>query len=248
MKPSRIDILGVPVEVLTMSSLLGRIRELIHTGHCAAAYGLNAHSLRLAAADPSFLDELCRCDIVYADGASILLTARMLRASLPEKLTTTDIWPEACRLAATEGYSFFLLGGEPGLADAAGRKTLEKYPGLRIVGTHHGYFDFEDDRIVSVINAVRPDILWVGMGDPRQVLWTNAVRGKLEAGIIVTCGGMFKLLSGELKRAPASCHRYGFEWLYRITREPSLWRRYAEDLPSLAWRILEARLRNRTGC
>ncbi|MBF0477637.1 MAG: WecB/TagA/CpsF family glycosyltransferase [Deltaproteobacteria bacterium] len=238
MNASRVSLFDVDVDVLTMNSLLDRIEEMIHTPGCALAYGFNAHSIQLAGCDPIFSETLRRSDIVYADGASILLAARLLRASLPEKLTTTDVWIEACRFAERKGYSFFLLGGEPGLAELTKRKTLDKYPGLKIVGTHHGYFGSQDDHVIASINAAHPDILWVGMGDPRQLLWAESVRRRLDAGIVITCGGLFKFVSGVVKRAPDFIHRNGFEWIYRIVREPFLWRRYAMDLPRLVLRIL----------
>ncbi|MBF0509726.1 MAG: WecB/TagA/CpsF family glycosyltransferase [Deltaproteobacteria bacterium] len=238
MKASRVNLFDIDVDALTMNSLLDRIEEMIHAPGCAAAYYVNAHSVRLAASDPIVSQTLRRSDIVYADGASILLAARLLGASLPEKLTTTDVWIEACRFAERKGYSFFLLGGEPGLAELAKQKTLEKYPGLNIVGTHHGYFGSQDDQVITSINAAHPDILWVGMGDPLQLLWAESVRKRLDAGIVITCGGLFKFVSGVVRRAPDFIHRNGFEWVYRIAQEPFLWRRYAVDLPRLVLRIL----------
>ena len=197
-----VTILGVPVEALNLNSLVTRMEELMAAPGCAAAYAVNAHALNLACRDPQYFRALTRGDLIYADGFSVILAGRVLGGYLPEKLTTTDVWPPLCQSAIKRGYRFFLLGGEPGLAERARDRSLARYPGLRIVGAHHGYFDPGDPEIVGRINAAAPDILWVGMGDPRQVLWTDAWRQHLKVSLVVTCGGMFKIVAEELARIP----------------------------------------------
>jgi N-acetylglucosaminyldiphosphoundecaprenol N-acetyl-beta-D-mannosaminyltransferase len=238
-----LNILGVPVAVLDMDALVARLEAMI-AAPCATAYGVNAHSLNLACHYPDFRKALLAADLIYADGASLLLAAWVLGGHLPEKLTTTDIWPRLCPLAVARGYRFFFLGGEPGLAERARDKALEVYPGLQIVGTHHGYFDLDDDRPVSRINAAAPHVLWVGMGEPRQALWVEAWRHELQAHLILTCGGMFKIVSGELDRVPHKWRQRGAEWLYRLWQEPKTWRRYLLGLPVFALRVFASLFRN----
>ena len=172
----------------------------------------------------------------------MLLAARVLGGCLPEKLTTTDIWPPLCQLAVERGTRFFLLGGEPGLAERARDRALEEYPDLQIVGTHNGYFDLEDETPVNLINAAAPDILWVGMGDPRQALWVEKWRPHLQVKLILTCGGMFKIVAGELDRLPPHWRQRGCEWIYRLWQEPRNWRRYLLGLPAFGLRVLACRL------
>jgi N-acetylglucosaminyldiphosphoundecaprenol N-acetyl-beta-D-mannosaminyltransferase len=205
---------------------------------------VNAHTLNLIHRNRCFLEAMRRADILYADGASVLLAARFLGSRISEKLTTTDVWPELCKLAAGEGYRFFLLGGELGLAEKARLAALAEHPGLQIVGVHHGFFAAEEEKeVVERINAAAPDVVWVGMGDPAQVFWAEQARNRLTAGLVVTCGGLFKFLSGTVKRAPVWFHKNGFEWVFRILREPDVRRRYAQDFPSLAFRLVVHRLR-----
>ncbi|MFZ5448775.1 MAG: WecB/TagA/CpsF family glycosyltransferase [Thermodesulfobacteriota bacterium] len=233
-----VDILGVPTGVYTMGTLLARIEELIVAPGCAVGYGVNAHVINLTYQFPDFLQALRQADLLYADGASLILASRLLGELLPEKLTTTDIWPKMCELAVQQRYRFFLLGGEPGLAQRAADKARRQYPGLDIVGTHHGYFDFADEHLIAKINAVRPEVLWVGMGDPRQVLWTDNWRRRLEVGLVLTCGGMFKIIAGELERLNHTWRQNGFEWVYRLWQEPGTWRRYLVGLPLFGMRVL----------
>lgn len=242
-----INILGVPVAVLDMDALVARLEKLIAAPGCAAAYGVNAHSLNLACQHPDFREALLTADLIYADGASLLLAARVLGGHLPEKLTTTDIWPRLCPLAVARGYRFFFLGGEPGLAERARDRALEEYPGLQIAGTHPGYFDLDDARPVSRINAAAPHILWVGMGEPRQALWVESWRQHLQVNLIVTCGGMFKIVSGELDRVPHKWRQRGGEWLYRLWQEPKTWRRYLLGLPAFGLRVLASRFQQQQG-
>ena len=237
-----IDILGVPVGVYTMDSLLARIEALIAAPGGAVAYGVNAQVINLTYRSPEFLKALRQADLLYADGASLILASRFLGGHLPEKLTTTDIWPRLCELAVGRGYRFFLLGGEPGLAERAADQARRKYPGLNLVGTHHGYFDFRDEQLIAEINAARPDILWVGMGDPRQVLWASTWRQQLAVSLVLTCGGMFKIVSGELARLSPKWRQKGFEWAYRLWQEPGTWRRYLVGLPLFGIRVLAQNL------
>jgi N-acetylglucosaminyldiphosphoundecaprenol N-acetyl-beta-D-mannosaminyltransferase len=233
-----VNILGVPVGVYTMDTLLARFAALIAAPGCAVAHGVNAQVINLTFSDPEFLEGLHRADLLYADGASLILASRFLGGHLPEKLTTTDLWPPLCEMAVERGYRFFLLGGEPGLAERAASKALSEYPGLQIVGIHHGYCDFQDEHLLAEINAARPDILWVGMGNPRQTLWALAWQRQLQVGLVMTCGGMFKIVSGEMDRLPPKWRQCGFEWVYRLWQEPGTWRRYLVGLPFFGLRVL----------
>jgi N-acetylglucosaminyldiphosphoundecaprenol N-acetyl-beta-D-mannosaminyltransferase len=243
-KEKCVNILGVPTGIFTMSTLLARIEELIAAPGCAVGHGVNAHVLNLTYQHPEFLKALRQADLLYADGASLILASRLLGSHLPEKLTTTDVWPKLCEIAVQKGYRFFLLGGEPGLAERAASQARETYQGLHIAGTRHGYFDFQDEQIIAEINAVRPDVLWVGMGDPRQVLWTAKWRQQLEVSLVLTCGGMFKIVAGELERLSPTLRQNGLEWAYRLWQEPATWRRYLLGLPLFGARVLDQALNN----
>jgi len=118
-----VDILRVPTGIYTMATLLARIEELIAAPGCSVGHGINAHVINLTYQFPEFLKALRQADLLYADGASLILAARLLGSHLPEKLTTTDIWPKLCGIAIRKGYRFFLLGGEPGLAERAAHQA-----------------------------------------------------------------------------------------------------------------------------
>lgn len=241
-----VDVLGLSIEAHTVSTIVFRMEELIASEGCSVVFGVNAHSLNLTYRVPGYREALLRVDLLYADGASLVLAAGILGERLPGKLATSDIWPAFCRISERRGYRSFLLGGEPGLAESARAKTLEQYPDMQIVGAHHGYFEFASEEVLSLVNDAKPHVLWLGLGEPLQAFWADAVRARLRVPLVVLAGGLFKIVSGRLDRAPVAWCQAGFEWLYRMIREPGVWRRYAADLPLMAVRVLLQRLSGRS--
>jgi N-acetylglucosaminyldiphosphoundecaprenol N-acetyl-beta-D-mannosaminyltransferase len=245
MTADSISILGVPVSNYTLPTLVTRLLEFLRAPGCAYTYGVNAHALNLACANQEFYQHIIASDLVYADGASLLLAAPGLGGRLLQKITTTDLWPKMCELSVQQHLKFYLFGGEPGLAERARARAVRHYPGLAIVGVHDGFTEIFAAPTIAAINEVQPDIIWAGLGDPLQASWARAVRSKLNAKLIITCGGMFKIVSGDLQRISYSWQQRGFEWLYRLWQEPQTWRRYLFGLPLFGLRVLHQRLTSR---
>jgi N-acetylglucosaminyldiphosphoundecaprenol N-acetyl-beta-D-mannosaminyltransferase len=136
-------------------------------------------------------------------------------------------------LAAKKGYSLYILGSYPGVASKAALNLTKKYPGIKIAGTHHGYFSCEDvkngnsggnkeeEEIIAEIRENRPDILLVGMGVPKQEKWINKNLEKLDVPVCIGVGGSFDVLSGRIPRAPLWMQRHGMEWIYRSIKQPN---------------------------
>jgi N-acetylglucosaminyldiphosphoundecaprenol N-acetyl-beta-D-mannosaminyltransferase len=167
----RVNVLGVGVDPITVEELHAEIGRLIQDGEQALALNVNAHCLNLCYEDPELRRFLNGADVVFCDGAGVMLAARLLGRRIPERITYAD-W--AWRLAAfaeAEGLSLYLLGARPGVAQEAARRLQAQYPDLEIVGVRHGFFDNaagspENETVVQEINGARPDILLVGMGMP----------------------------------------------------------------------------------
>lgn len=233
-----INILGIRVGCYTRQEVLARLEACLATPGCRYSYGVNAHTLNLAWEQPEFRAALQAAEVIYADGASLKLAARLLGGPRLEKITTTDLWAPLCQRAAAQGWRVYLLGGPPGLAERAAERARREFPGLSIVGVRDGYRELFAPATIAAINATAPDLLWVGLGDPLQGLWLYRWRDQLRARLAVTCGGMFKIIAGDLKRVGPFWQQHGLEWLYRLWQEPQTWRRYLLGLPLFAWRVL----------
>ncbi|WP_324749647.1 WecB/TagA/CpsF family glycosyltransferase [Sphingomonas sp. LY54] len=191
---------------------------------------MNGNVLSVNATNAEFSAALREADALAADGAPILFGARLFgRAEIPDRAATTDLFHDLARAAEDEGLSMYFLGGTEKENRTAVAEVRRQYPRLRIAGRHDGYFDSgEEARLVREISAARTDILWVGLGVPREDLFVVRNRARLH-GItwIKTCGGLFNFLSGSRSRAPLWMRRSGLEWLYRLALEPRrLFRRY----------------------
>jgi N-acetylglucosaminyldiphosphoundecaprenol N-acetyl-beta-D-mannosaminyltransferase len=197
-------------------------------------FSSNGQGLSLAANDKGFRDVMRSADVIHADGQSVVIGSRLFAArQLPERVATTDFFHYAARTAQEFGLSFFLLGSSESENEKAARNVANLYPQLSVVGRHHGYFSKQDEiRVVDAINAARPDVLWVGLGKPRQEFWCAKMRNNLDVGWIKTCGGLFGFLSGHSKRAPYLMQRLGLEWLHRASQDPKrLAKRYLRTNP-----------------
>jgi N-acetylglucosaminyldiphosphoundecaprenol N-acetyl-beta-D-mannosaminyltransferase len=182
----------------------------------------------------------------YCDGAGVRMGAWMLGHRIPERIALTDWIDDVCAIAHSLDKSIFLLGAKEQTI-ARARNVLEaRYPGLRIAGSHHGYFSSEDDRsIAEIIAAAHTDILVVGMGMPRQEQWIAEYFEKTGAQIAFDAGAVFDFIAGEKPRCPKWMGDAGFEWLFRLILEPRrLWRRYLIGNPLFLIRVLRARLQS----
>jgi len=241
----RVNVLGVGVDPLTEEELHAEIRRLVHSGERGLVLNANAHCLNLCYEDPALRDFLNSAEVVFCDGAGVMLAARILGGRVPERITYADwIW----RLAAfveSEGFSIYFLGTRPGVTQAAARRLRQRYPGLEIVGVHHGYFDrSENEAVVEEINAAAPDILLVGLGMPLQEHWLMENLHKLDVGTAFTGGAVFDYVSETLRRGPRFLTDNGFEWLARLLVEPRrLWRRYLFGNPLFLLRVVKQRLK-----
>ena len=182
-------------------------------------------------------------DFVTADGMPIVLLSKLLRRALPERVTGADMVPRICRRCAEEGMSVYVLGGDREAIEEALRKLKVESLKLKVVGIDPAFVKLDEDQpeIIERINAVKPDILFVALGNPKQELWMGRNAAKLDVGAMIGIGGTFNFIAGRVKRAPKWMQKSGLEWIYRIIQEPGrLWRRYAYGLVKFGWLSLRA--------
>jgi exopolysaccharide biosynthesis WecB/TagA/CpsF family protein len=199
-------------------------------------FSSNGHVLSLAARNAEFREALEQADLVHADGQAIVFASKRIPGhSIPERSATTDLMHDLCRRARGEGYSFFLLGGDEDLNARCARMLERIYPDLNIAGRRNGYFDdSQESEVCEEINASGADIVWVGLGKPREQLFCLRNRSALRATWAITCGGCFSFVTGDYRRAPRWMQHTGLEWLFRATNSPKLFWRYATTNPHAA--------------
>jgi len=236
---SSVRVLDISVERCSEDELLAHIQQSIESKEGNLFTYVNVHVANLYQTDTCVLDYLLASKVRYCDGEGIRLAARLLGKKIPERIALTHwIW-ELTKWCSEKKYSVFLLGGKKETMDIAENRLREKVPGLTVAG-HHGYFALsENERILDEINTAQPDVLFVGLGLPRQAEWIMENRKRVRVGAILPCGMMIEYLAGGASVAPRWMQRAGTEWLYRLVQEPArLWSRYLIGNPLFMGRVL----------
>jgi len=239
-----VEILGVKVLRHTAPQAIKIIGRFIKKGGTHSVYLVNAHTLNLASEDPEYRDILNGGDLVLNDGIGLDIASAVRAKRFLANLCGTDFTPELCEYAAEGGYSVFLLGGNPGIADRSAEVLKKRIPNLRICGTHHGYFD--KDRCEDVLEKIResnPHILIVGFGNPLQEEWIDMYKNQLPGCVAIGVGAFFDYLAGTERRAPQFVRALRCEWVYRLLMAPGKkWRRYVQGNPMFLYRVYKERL------
>jgi len=242
----KVNLLGVSIDALSLEETVRRIEEYIRTGQPHRVMTVNPEFLYNAQINGELCDLANRADLVTPDGVGIVWACRVAGNPVPERVTGIDLMFRLVELAAVEGWSIFLLGAAPGVAEEAAAKLSLDYPGLRVAGVHHGYFkDNEDAKVTGIVREACPDLLFVALGAPKQEWWIDRNLEETGAAVAVGVGGSFDVAAGKVRRAPRWVRRLHLEWLFRLVKEPSRWRRQAV-LPLFAWLVFrEYRLKKR---
>ena len=201
----------------------------------------NAEFALEAKKNPRFLKILNTSQLVLADGISVVLASKILGNPMQGRVTGVGFAQALAEAMAKEGRSLYLLGAKPGVAEQAAAKLQHTYPGLKIAGTHDGYFK-DVAPVVAEINAARPDALLVCLGAPKQEYFMEEQDALLEVPVMAGLGGSMDVLAGNVKRAPEFFQKFGLEWLYRLVKEPQRWRRMIK-LPLYLWDALVWRIK-----
>jgi N-acetylglucosaminyldiphosphoundecaprenol N-acetyl-beta-D-mannosaminyltransferase len=242
-----VNLLGVHVCTLSVESLVAFISRTILAGGKARAVYANIYAINLAQDLAWFRDFFNRSDVVYCDGFGVKWGARFLGLRIPHRFTPPDWIKLLAAECARKSFSLYLLGAHPGVAEKVAVILKQQVPGLRIAGTHHGYFDkspdsVENEAVLQAINASSPDVLLVGLGMPLQERWLMENWDRFEAKVMLPVGALFDYLAGEFPRAPHWMTDHGLEWMGRLIIEPHrLWRRYLLGNPRFLWLVLKQR-------
>jgi N-acetylglucosaminyldiphosphoundecaprenol N-acetyl-beta-D-mannosaminyltransferase len=226
----RVNILGVGVHNCDEHDAVAAIEEFLkeRPARLHQVCTVNPEFVMEARRNRPFRDLLNRVDLATPDGAGIVAAARLLGKPVRGRATGVQLVEHLARISARDGYSLFLLGAQPGVADDAAQVLKQRYGDVRIAGTFPGSPKDEDwPEISSRLEQTQPDVLLVAYGAPKQDLWIDKHRHELPSSVIVAIGvgGVYDYLSGRAPLAPALVRRIGMEWLYRLVTQPWRWRR-----------------------
>lgn len=218
---------GVPICALTMDQVLSVVDETIESRGRLLIGAVNAAKLVNMRRDGPLRQAVLSADLTIPDGASVVWASRVLKQPLPERVAGIDLMMRMLERGDKRGYRVYCLGATTQVLEAAIARIRADFPGVVLVGHHHGYFSARQEvEIVEEIRAAEPDILFVAMSPPKKeqflARWSHEL-ARVGHGV----GGAFDILAGQVARAPEAWQRCGVEWLYRVKQEPvRLWRRY----------------------
>lgn len=215
----RINVLGVGFDDLTMDEAVDRGIELLHAPGAHRVVTPNPEIVEVCRENLAARQAVNSADLVLADGIGVVKGAKMLGTPLKGRVAGIEFAAGLMERMAREGLSLYLLGAKPGVAKAAGERLAAKYPGLKIAGTHDGYFK-EDGPVVEAIRASGADCVFVCLGAPKQELWMAKYGEATGARLLCGLGGSLDVFAGVVERAPKFWSDHGLEWFYRLCKDP----------------------------
>ena len=219
-------ILDVPVDLINRQEAFDIFLKLMEKEGCSLIVTPNSEIVVAASKDEEFKKIIESADLIIPDGIGLVYASRILGMPLKERVTGIDFLNDILAYLAKTEKSIFLFGSKPGVAEKAGEKMKLKYPGLKVAGTHNGYFKKEEESgIVDMINNSGADFLCVALGFPKQEKFIGTYKERLAPRVAVGVGGSLDVWAGTLKRAPDFYINHGLEWLYRLIQEPSRYKR-----------------------
>jgi len=244
--PRTIDILGCRVSRVDLAGALEGLERMLASGTRHQVVCLAVNSVMCARRDKGLRTLFNRASMALPDGIPLVWASRMLGEPVAGRAAGPDLLLAASKVAARRRHTFYLLGGGRGVAERLARTLTGANPGLKVVGAYSPPF-FEEfppevnAGIVARFNAVKPDILWVGLGAPKQDWWIAANLQKLAVRVAIGVGAAFDMYGGTIGRAPLWMQRNGLEWFFRFLHDPRrLFRRYfIEAAPFIPLVILQ---------
>lgn len=226
--PAAREILGVPVDPLTMDQVLDRVSETIAGRQRLQIGVVNAAKVVNMRRDPALREDVLSSDLILADGIAVVWAGRLLGRRLPERVPGIDLMHGMLRRGAASGWRFYCLGATREVLERVVARVGQDYPGAVVAGYRDGYFkEAEEQQVAADIAAAHADVLLVAMTSPKKEKFLAKWSETLGIPVCHGVGGSFDVMAGKVDRAPEVWQRLGLEWLYRVKQEPGrLWRRY----------------------
>jgi len=227
----QVTILGVPIDIIDMAGALDTIGAWIARKERRYVCAPDAYSIVCAQDDARHMQALRTADMVIPDGTPLVWVGRLRGNAHMRRVCGPDLLRAVCERSVGAGWRHYFYGGAPGVADQLARTLAERHPGLAIAGTDCPPFrplsEAELERAIQRMQEAKPDIVWIGLGCPKQELWMLDNHARLGGTVLIGVGAAFDFETGRVRRAPVWMRSNGLEWLHRLASEPRrLWRRY----------------------
>jgi N-acetylglucosaminyldiphosphoundecaprenol N-acetyl-beta-D-mannosaminyltransferase len=241
-RPPRINVLGIGISAINMRTALRLSDKLIHSNGRGYICATDVHTVIEAQTDPALRKILNRSLLTTPDGMPLVWIGKILGHKQIRRVYGPDFMLDLCHFGLHRGYRHFFFGGKPGVVEKLSAKLQAKFPGLQIVGAVTPPFRSmrlnEEVAFAELVARAKPDVLWVGLGSPKQERFIARHSGRLDAKLLVGVGAAFDFHSGAVKEAPAWLKNSGLQWTHRLAQEPRrLGKRYLSCIPRFLWEI-----------
>ena len=223
-----IRLLNCPIHAITMEETVSFIDKSIKARKQIHHVVVNAAKLVKMKSDNTLRESVVNCDIINADGQSLVWAARLLGLYLPERVAGIDLMERLVLLAYYKGYKIYFLGAQKEVVSALVEKYVVEFDKSIIAGYRDGYFKKEEEpEVAKAIRESNAHILFVAMSSPKKEIFLNTYKELINTPFIMGVGGSFDVIAGKVKRAPLWMQQAGLEWFYRVIQEPGrMWKRY----------------------
>lgn len=238
----RVNIMGVPFLHIDQKGFVELLAGRAERKEKTFVITANPEIVMQANENPQLMEYVQQATYVCADGIGVVKAASILGSSLPGRVTGYDSMMALLERGKTKKYKMYLLGAQKTTVEKAVANINRDYPGVEIVGYRDGFFDWNDPAVAEEIVAAKPDFVFLALGVPRQEKWIAEHLHMFEHGVFVGVGGSFDVIAGTVERAPEFWQKINLEWLYRLLKQPSRWKRMLA-LPKFALKVFGMRLR-----
>lgn len=236
----KVNILGVEFHNTTKEEMTSVLTRRIEANEKIFVVTANPEIVMYANEHHDYMQALRTADYIVPDGIGIIIGAKLLKQPLQERVAGFDLMKDLLHVANEKALHVFFLGAKEDVIEKAVKNISKAFPNIHIGGYHHGYFDLNDETVRNMVAAANPDLVFVALGYPRQEAWIHKHFPTFEKGTFMGVGGSFDVWAGEVKRAPIFWRKLNLEWLYRLIKQPSRWKRML-FLPRFILKVMKKR-------
>jgi N-acetylglucosaminyldiphosphoundecaprenol N-acetyl-beta-D-mannosaminyltransferase len=229
---STYDVLGTSIHFVQIPDVVARMEQWIARREaCKFIAFCNVHMIMESRKNNQLRSALAASALTVPDGKPLICVGRHKGFELKRRVYGPDLFHDFIAATHRKGYQHFFYGGHAGVPERMIDKLRQCYPGLQVAGYYSPPFRQltaeEDEAAVAMINEAQADVLWVGLGCPKQEVWMHRHRDRLNVPVVLGVGQAFNIVAGTLPQAPLWMREHGLEWLFRLVQEPRrLWKRY----------------------